>query len=81
MPHKGLQNISPCKNDFTQTIEDETKAVTELNKKGQKNFKLHRFLNTFSQMPAAKKYSKNGADGKFLDPSYFDPALGIAVSA
>ena len=45
------------------------------NKKGRKNFQLHRFLNTFSQLPAVKKYSKNGAAGKFLGPSYFDPAL------
>ena len=46
------------------------------NKKGQKNFQLHGFLNTFSQLPAEKKYSKNGATGKFFGPSYFDPALG-----
>ena len=46
------------------------------NKKGQKKFQLHRFLNTFSQLPAAKKYSKNGAAGKDFGPSYFDPALG-----
>ena len=45
------------------------------NKKGQKNFQLHHFLNTFSQLPAVKKYSKNGAAGKFFGPSYFDPAL------
>ena len=47
------------------------------NKKGQKNFQLHRFLNTFSQLLAVKKYSKNGAAGKIFGPSYFDPALGI----
>ena len=35
------------------------------NKKGRKNFRL----------PAVKKYSKNGAAGKFFGPSYFDPAL------
>ena len=45
------------------------------NKKGRKKFQLHRFLNTFSQRPAVKKYSKNGAAGKFFGPSYFDPAL------
>ena len=47
------------------------------NKMGQKIFRLHRFLNTFSQLPAVKKYSKNGAAGKFFGPSYFDPALPI----
>jgi len=44
-------------------------------KKGRKNFQLHHFLNTFSQLPAVKKYSKNIAAGKFFGPSYFDPAL------
>ena len=44
-------------------------------KKGQKIFQLHCFLNTFSQLLAVKKYSKNGAAGKFVGPSYFDPAL------
>jgi hypothetical protein len=34
-------------------------------------------LNTFSQLPAEKKYSKNGAAGKFFGPSYFDPALAV----
>ena len=38
---------------------------------GQKNFQLHRFLNTFSQLAAEKKYSKNGAAGKIFGPSYF----------
>ena len=47
------------------------------NKKGRKNFQLHHFLNTFSQLPAVKKYSKNGAAGKIFCPSYFDPALII----
>ena len=47
------------------------------NKKGRKNFQLHRFLNAFSQLPAVKKYSKNGAAGKFFGPSYFDPALHL----
>jgi hypothetical protein len=32
-------------------------------------------LNTFSQLPAVKKYSKTGAAGKFFGPSYFDRAL------
>ena len=45
------------------------------NKKGQKKFQLHRFLNTFSQLPAVKKYSKKGAAGIFFGHSYFDPAL------
>ena len=45
------------------------------NKKGQNIFQLHRFLNTFSQLPAVKKNSKNGAAGNFFGPSYFDPAL------
>ena len=50
------------------------------NKKGRKMFQLHRFLNTFSQLPAVKKYSKNGAAGKFFGSSYFDPALVLTVS-
>ena len=45
------------------------------NKNGRKNFPLQRFLNTFSQLPAVKKYSKNGAAGKIFGPSYFDLAL------
>ena len=45
------------------------------NKKGKKNFQLHRFLNTFLQLAAEKKYSKNGAAGKFFGPSYFVTAL------
>ena len=40
-----------------------------------KDIKLHRFLNTFSQLLAVKKYSKNGAAGKFFGPSYFETAL------
>ena len=50
------------------------------NKKGQKNFQLHRFLNTFIQLAAEKKYSKNGAAGKFFSPSYFVTALAISYS-
>ena len=38
---------------------------------GQKIFQLHRFLNTFLQLAAEKKYSKNGATGNFFGPSYF----------
>ena len=45
------------------------------NKKGQKIFQLHRFWNTFLQLAAEKKYSKNGATGKFFGPSYFMMAL------
>ena len=47
------------------------------NKKDQKIFQLHRFLNIFLQLAAEKKYSKNGAAGKFFGPSYFDPALVV----
>ena len=46
------------------------------NKKGQKIFQLHCFLNTFLQLSAEKKYSKNGAAGNFFGPSYFVMALG-----
>ena len=46
------------------------------NKKGLKFFQLHRFLNTFLQLAAEKKYSKkNGAAGKSFGPSYFVTAL------
>ena len=45
------------------------------NKKGQKTFQLHRFLNTFLQQAAEKKYSKNCAAGSFFGPSYFVMAL------
>jgi hypothetical protein len=38
-------------------------------------------LNTFSQLPAVKKYSKNGAAGKFFGPSYFDPALILRINS
>ena len=48
---------------------------TSQNKKGRKNFQLHHFLNTSSQLPAVKKYSKNGAAGKLFGPSCFDPAF------
>ena len=47
------------------------------NKKGRKNIQLHRLLNTFSQLLAVKKYSKNGAAGNVFGPSYFDPALEV----
>ena len=45
------------------------------NKKSQKIFQLHRFLNIFLQRAAEKKYSKNRAAGKFFGPSYFVTAL------
>ena len=45
------------------------------NKKGQKIFQLHHFLNTFLQLAAEKMYSKNSAAGKFFGPSYFVMAL------
>ena len=45
------------------------------NKKVQKCFYLHRFLNPFSQLPAVKKDLKNGAARKFSGPSYFATAL------
>ena len=38
-------------------------------------FQLHQFLNTFLQLAAEKKYSKNGAAGNFFGPSYFVMAL------
>ena len=46
------------------------------NKKGQKILQLHHFFEYFSQLPAVKKYSKNGAAGKFFGPPYFVTALG-----
>ena len=49
------------------------------NKKGQKNFQLHRFLNTFLLLAAEKKYSKNGAAGNFFGPSYFVTALTLLL--
>ena len=42
------------------------------NRKGQKIFQLHGFLNTFLQLAAEKKYSKNGAAGNFFGPSFCD---------
>ena len=45
------------------------------NKKGQKILQLHRFFNTFSQLPAVKKYSINGAAGKIFGPYHFVTAL------
>ena len=47
------------------------------NKKGQKFFQLHCFFNTFLQLAAEKKYSKNGGAGNFFDPSYFVTALAL----
>ena len=45
------------------------------NKKRQKNFQLHRFLNTFLQLASEKKYSKKGSAGKIFGPSYFVTTL------
>ena len=45
------------------------------NKEDQKYFQLDRFLNTFLQLAAGKKYLKNGAAGNFFGPSYFVTAL------
>ena len=45
------------------------------NKKDQKIFQLHLFLNTFLQLAVEKKYLKNGAAWKFFGPSYFVMAL------
>ena len=45
------------------------------NKKCQKFCQLHRFLNSFLQQAAEKKYSKNGAAEIFFGPSYFVTAL------
>ena len=47
------------------------------NKKGQKFFQLHHFLNIFLQLAAEKKYSKIGAAGNFFGPSYFVTTLVI----
>ena len=49
------------------------------NKKGQKNFQLHRFLNPFLQLAAEKKDSKKGAARRFFGPSNFVTALGNFV--
>ena len=35
----------------------------------------------FSELAAEKKYSKNGAAGKFFGPSYFDLALAACSFA
>ena len=48
--------------------------VVTMNTKASQN-KKDRFLNTFLQMAAEKKYSKNGAAGIFFGPSYFVTAL------
>ena len=49
------------------------------NKKDQKIFQLHCFLNTFLQLAAEKKYSKNGAAVNFFGPSYFVTTLEIIL--
>ena len=48
---------------------------SRLKRKGQKFFQLHRFLNTFLQLAAEKKYSKKGAAVNFFRPFYFVTAL------
>ena len=45
------------------------------NRKSQKFFLLHHFLNAFLQLAADKKDSKNGTARKFFGPSYFVTAL------
>ena len=45
------------------------------NKKCQKMFQLHRFLNPFSQLPTVKKDSKKGSTRNFFGPSCFVMAL------
>ena len=51
------------------------------NKKGLKIFQLHGFLNTFLQLTAEKKYSKDGAARNFFGPSYFVTALGHSTDS
>merc|ERR1719362_2227248 len=41
------------------------------NKKGRKNFQLHHFLNTFSQLPAVKKIFKKHCSWKNFWPFLF----------
>ena len=41
------------------------------NKKGQKILQLHRYLNTFLQLAAEKKYSKKRCSWKFFRPFLF----------
>ena len=50
-------------------------------KSGQKISSCIVFLNPFSQLPAVKKDSKNGAARKFFDPSYFVMALIQSMKA
>ena len=45
------------------------------NKKDQKIFQLHPFLNLFLQLAAEKTDQKNGAARKLFGPSYFVTAL------
>ena len=49
------------------------------NKRGQKKFPAAPFFEYFLQLVAEKKYSKNGAAGKFFGPSYFVMALFIST--
>ena len=46
-----------------------------LSKSRSKNFPPAPFFKYFLQLVAEKKYSKNGAAGKFFGPSYFVTAL------
>ena len=45
------------------------------NKKGQKFFYLHGFINPFLKLAAEKKNSKNGPARKIFGPYYFVTAL------
>ena len=49
-----------------------TKALTEW--EGPKNIPAAPVFEFFFSVASCKKYSKNGAAGKFFAPSYFDPA-------
>ena len=44
-------------------------------KQGQNFFQLHRFLNTFLQLVAEKKYAEKRCSLNFFCPSYFVTAL------
>ena len=50
------------------------------NKKEQKIFQLHHFLNNFSQLPAVKSIQKTVQLDKFFGPSCFEPALVHTLS-
>ena len=76
-----LRSWTRLKPAFPITIKD-TLCILKpgQNKKGQKIFRLHRFLNTLLQLAAEKKYSKNGAAGYFFGPSYFVTALVLLLT-